>query len=145
MRLINNDTIKEFITYLSNENWDLVPNNCDVDSKFTTFLNILVRYFEVSFPTKTKKRISENNGWITTGIKTFCRHKQDLYLNCQSSNNQIMKIHCRKYCKIWKVIKEAKHMHYSKQRLESNNDVKAVWKIVKKETEIFYRKSGPHQ
>jgi len=24
MRLINNDTIKEFITYLSNENWDSV-------------------------------------------------------------------------------------------------------------------------
>jgi hypothetical protein len=46
-----------------------------------------------------------------------------------------MKIHCRKYCKILtQVIKEAKHTHYNKQILESNNKVKAVWKIVKKET-----------
>jgi hypothetical protein len=46
-----------------------------------------------------------------------------------------MKIHYRKYCKILtQVIKEAKHMHYNKQVLESNNKVKAVWKIVKNET-----------
>jgi superoxide dismutase len=46
-----------------------------------------------------------------------------------------MKIHYRKYCKILtQVIKEAKHMHYNKQVLESNKKVKAVWKIVKKET-----------
>jgi hypothetical protein len=46
-----------------------------------------------------------------------------------------MKIHYRKYCKILtQVIKEAKCMHYNKQILESNNKVKAVWKIVKKET-----------
>jgi hypothetical protein len=51
-----------------------------------------------------------------------------------------MKIHYRKYCKILtQVIKEAKHMQNNKQILESNNKVKAVWKIVKKETEIFYR------
>jgi hypothetical protein len=46
-----------------------------------------------------------------------------------------MKIHYRKYCKILtQVIKEAKHTHYNKQILESNNKLKAVWKIVKKET-----------
>jgi hypothetical protein len=46
-----------------------------------------------------------------------------------------MKIHYRKYCKILtQVIKEAEHMHYNRQILESNNKVKAVWKIVKKET-----------
>jgi hypothetical protein len=45
-----------------------------------------------------------------------------------------MKIHYRKYCKtLTKVIKEAEHMHYNKQVLESDNKVKAVWKIVKKE------------
>jgi hypothetical protein len=55
-----------------------------------------------------------------------------------------MKIHYRKYCKILtKVIKEAEHMHYNKQILESDNKVKAVWKIVRKETEIFYRRSNP--
>jgi hypothetical protein len=92
----------------------------------------------VSFPTKTVKRVSENNEWITKGIKTSCKHKQYLYLNCQSSNNQLKKIHYRKYFKILtQVIKEAKRMHYNKEVLESNNKVKAVWKIVKKETEEY--------
>jgi hypothetical protein len=32
------------------------------------------------------------------------------------------------------VIKEAKCMQYNKQILDSDNEVKAVWKIVKKQT-----------
>lgn len=31
------------------------------------------------------------------------------------------------------IIKEAKYMHYSKQMLESDNKLKAIWKIVKQE------------
>jgi hypothetical protein len=46
-----------------------------------------------------------------------------------------MKIQYRKYCKILtQVIKEAKHMHYNKHILESNNKVKGIWKTMKKET-----------
>jgi hypothetical protein len=101
-RLINKVTVKEFITHLSNENWDSISNSHDVDSKFNTFLNIFLRNFEASFPTKTVKRMSENNEWTTKGIKTPCKHKQDLYLNCQSSNNQLIKINNRKYCKSFK-------------------------------------------
>jgi hypothetical protein len=44
-----------------------------------------------------------------------------------------MKIPYRKYCKILtQVIKEAKHMHYNKKILESDNKVKAIQKIVKR-------------
>jgi hypothetical protein len=61
-------------------------NSHDIDSKFNTFLNIFLRLFEVSFPTKTQKKVFENNEWITKGIKTSCRYKSDLYLNCRSSD-----------------------------------------------------------
>jgi hypothetical protein len=72
----------------------------------------------VSFPTKTEKRMFKNNEWITKGFETSCKHKRDLYLNCQTSNNQIMKIHYKKYCKVLiQVMKEAKHMQYNKQVL----------------------------
>jgi hypothetical protein len=134
MVLINLDNVKEFITHLSNENWDSVLNSHDVGSKFNTFLNIFLRNFEVSFPTKTEKRMFANNEWITKGIKTSCEHKRDLYLNCQTSDNKIMKIHYRKYCKILtQVFKEAKCMHYNKHILGSDNKVKAK-QIVIKET-----------
>jgi hypothetical protein len=72
--------VKECITHLSNENWDSVSKSHDVDSKFNTFPNIILN-FEARFPTKTVKRMSENNEWTTKGSKTSCKHKQDLYLN----------------------------------------------------------------
>jgi hypothetical protein len=95
--LIKNETIKEFITHLSNANWDSVSNSRYIDSKYSTFLNIVLTVLEASFPTKTEKITYH---WITEGMKTSCKHKQDLCLNCQSSNNQIIKIHYRKYCRI---------------------------------------------
>jgi hypothetical protein len=67
---------------------DSVLNSHDTDLKFNTFLNIFLRLFEASFPTKTQKKVFENNEWIIKGIKTFCRHKRELYLNCRSSDNQ---------------------------------------------------------
>jgi hypothetical protein len=46
-----------------------------------------------------------------------------------------MKIHYRKYFKILtEVIKVAKCMQYNKETLESDDQVKTVWKIVKRET-----------
>jgi hypothetical protein len=54
-----------------------------------------------------------------------------------------MEIHYRKYCKILtQVIKEAKHMHYNTDILESNNKVKAVWKIMKKVTGKYSKKEA---
>jgi hypothetical protein len=99
-RFINKDTVKEFITHLINTSWNSVSDSHDIDLKFNTFLNNFLRNFEMSFPTKTVKRMFENNEWIVKGIKTSCKHKRDLYLNCHSSNNQLMKIHYRKYSKI---------------------------------------------
>jgi hypothetical protein len=55
-----------------------------------------------------------------------------------------MKIHYRKYCTILtKAIKEAKCMHYNKQILESDNKVKAIWKIVKKEIGKYSKEVTP--
>lgn len=53
----------------------------------------------IKYPTKSVKMVSENSEWVIKGIKTYCKHKWDLYLNYQSRNNQIMKIHYRKYFK----------------------------------------------
>jgi hypothetical protein len=82
-------TLYEFITHLSNENWDSVLNSHDIDSKFNTLLNIFLRIFEASFPNKTEKWMFENNEWIIKGIKTSCKHR-DLYVCYQSSNNHML-------------------------------------------------------
>jgi hypothetical protein len=79
-RLINNNTIKEFTTCLSNENWESVLSKHEAFWKYNTFLNIL-RTYETSFPTKTERRVFNNNEWITKVIRTSCKHKRNLSLN----------------------------------------------------------------
>jgi hypothetical protein len=97
IRVINEVTINEFIQHLSSEDWELLLSGGDMDSKFSSFLNIFLRIFETSFPTETEKKLFETNVWITKGIKTSCKHKRALYLNSRISNNQ----HSSVYCMIW--------------------------------------------
>jgi hypothetical protein len=61
-RLVNDLTIKEFTTYLRNENWESVYNDsCGVELKFDTFQSIFLRIFEASFPTNMQKKVFKSN------------------------------------------------------------------------------------
>ena len=111
---------------LSCESWNTIFNSEDVNDMFNSFLNIYLRIFYSSFP--LKKVISRNkndNNWITTGIKTSCRHKRELYVACRNSNNQESKRCYQIYCKILSnVIKEAKRIHYDKTIKNQATNVK---------------------
>jgi hypothetical protein len=37
---------------------------------------------------------------MTTGIKTSCKHKRELYLTSRDSNNPRLKGHCKLFCKV---------------------------------------------
>jgi hypothetical protein len=125
--VVNDVTINEFVKNLSSEDWKLLYRGGDVDSKFNSFLNIFLKIFEKSLPIKTEKKLFETNVWISKGIKTSCKHKRVLYQISKTSNNQLLKKHYRKYCKILtQVIKEAKGMHFNKLIVESDNKVKTV-------------------
>lgn len=63
------------------------------------------------------------------GLLKVSEHKQNIYLNSQTSN-RVTKIHCRKYCRILtQAIKEIKHMHYSEQVLDLCNKEKQSGKL----------------
>lgn len=62
--------MKAFTTHLTNENWESVLSNHDIVSKFNTFLNIILRTSETSFPTKREVKVFNNNEWVTS-----CKHK----------------------------------------------------------------------
>ena len=94
-----------------------------------------MRLFYSSFPIKKvfSRNKSDNNNWITIGIKTSCRHERELYLACRNSNNQELKTYYQVYCKILSiVIKEVKRIYYDKTIKKSNNKYKATWDIIKK-------------
>jgi hypothetical protein len=78
VRKFNNYTITDFINKLSNESWDGVFNNEDINDMFNSFLNDYLRIFNSSFPlqTVTVRKNSTNNKWITKGIKISCNNKR---------------------------------------------------------------------
>jgi hypothetical protein len=68
-----------------------------------------------------------------TGIRTFCKHKQELYT--ARRNNPELKNNYERYCKaLSTVIKEVKRLEYDSKIKKFNNQNKAIWHIVKTET-----------
>jgi hypothetical protein len=79
--------------------------------------------------------LNKSNDWITTGIKTSCKHKSELYIACRNSKNYKLRDHYNKYCKILsRVIKEAEKLKYESKIQNSNNKNKTVWDFIKLET-----------
>jgi len=136
IRKMNKFIISDFIDKLSSESWDSIFNSEDVNAVFNSFLNIYLRIFNFSFP--LKKVVNRNNNdsnWITSGIRTSCRHKRELYSIYRNSNNLGLKRHYQAYCKILSnVIKDAKRIYYDKKIKKSSNKGKTTCDIIKKLT-----------
>jgi hypothetical protein len=131
VRKVDQHTISDFIYELSNESWDTIFNNTDVNLMFNSFLNTHLRIFYSCFPVIGIKNISNTISWITLGIKTSCKCKRELFLLNRNSNNPSLKRYYKTYCRILaKVIKEAKRLSYNSRILKSNNKVKTTWNII---------------
>jgi hypothetical protein len=82
--------MEEFKIRLSYESWDSIFNNndnMDVDSLFNIFLNNYLRTVYTSFTLRKIIERGKSRQWITTGIKTSCNHKIQLYLLSKDSND----------------------------------------------------------
>jgi len=119
MRNINNYSIEEFKTRLSYESWESIfkcNGNIDSNTLFNLFHNNYLRIFNTSFPSHMIIERSNNNSWLTPGIRISCKHKRCLYLLTNNSDDVILKNYYKQYCKtLTSVIKEAKKYIYKKQ------------------------------
>ena len=128
---MDKSAILDFVFKLSNESWEGVFDNNDVNLMFNHFLNIYLKIFNSSFPIKSSKNRNYNNNWIISGIKTSCKRKRELFLLTINSNDSAMKQHYKEYCKILaNVVREAKKIALNKRILKSNNKSKTTWSIV---------------
>ena len=91
IRNIDKYGISDFKFKLSYETWDNVFENNDVNSLYNSFLNTYLRVFYSSFPLRNLITKTNSNVWITTGIRTSCKHKNDVYLLCMNGNNPLLK------------------------------------------------------
>jgi hypothetical protein len=80
IRKTDKHTILDFIFKLSNESWDGVFNNNNVNLMFYSFLNTYLKIFYSSFPLIRSKSRNYKNNWITLGIKISRKRKTELFL-----------------------------------------------------------------
>jgi hypothetical protein len=93
-----------------------------------------LRCYYSSFNKKTTKNQHKINHWITTGIKTSCNRKRELFHLCRLNNDANLKAYYKRYCKILSnVILLAKKLHYNRIILNSNNKMATTWKIINHE------------
>jgi hypothetical protein len=93
-----------------------------------------LRCYYSSFNKITTKNPHDYNHWITTGIRTSCKRKRELFLLCRHNNDANLKTYYKIYCKILSnVILTAKELHYKRIILNSNNKMATTWKIINHE------------
>jgi hypothetical protein len=108
-RNINQYTITDFLLKLSHETWTSVFEGDDVNTFFNAFLNIFLRNYYSSFPMIQVNILLKRNTWITTGIRTSCHRKREMYMEVKTKNNPLLKKKFKDYCQILTlVIKQAK-------------------------------------
>jgi hypothetical protein len=72
IRSLNTNSVEEFRTRLSFESWESVfsrNEGTNVDTLFNSFLNDYLRFY-TSFPPRKISERSNNNSWVTPGIRT---------------------------------------------------------------------------
>jgi hypothetical protein len=97
MRQINEDTIQNFQLALENEMCEEIYKQDNINNKFHIFNIFLIKY-ENSFPLTQRRYLSNDNKWITAGIRISCKCKRSLYLPVKVSHNHVLKEFCKKYC-----------------------------------------------
>jgi hypothetical protein len=131
IRRIDTYSILDFRYKLSFEAWNSIFDSNDVNSMFNSFLNIYLRIFYFSFPLKKVSTKTNSHDWITSGIRTSCKRKRDLFLFCRNSNDAKLENYYKTYFKILSnVIKEAKKYHFNRLIENSDNKMKTMWDIV---------------
>jgi hypothetical protein len=114
-RNINPSSTMDFKLNLSYESWDNVFLDEDMNVIFNNFLNTYLRIFNASFPAKKFLVKSNTKPWLTTGIRTSCLRKRELYLLTKHNNDPKLLNDYKLYCKVFsQVIKAAKKSYYNK-------------------------------
>jgi hypothetical protein len=72
MRQIKEDTIQNFQLALEIENCEEIYKQDNINNKFHILNKFLIKY-EQCFPLTQRRYLSNDNKWITTGIRISCK------------------------------------------------------------------------
>ena len=127
--------MQKFITALSQENWDTIFSNHNINAIFNCFSDIYLKIFQSCFLNKLKRNPINPKPWLTQGIKTSCYNKRKLYHLSKLKRDRNFTLYFNRYSKLLKsIIKVSKRKYYDYIISNSTNKTKSTWDIVRKLT-----------
>jgi hypothetical protein len=119
-------SISNFISHLGKENWESVYRLYDPSSSCNEFYSIFSQHFNTCFPPLPEKsKKSGRKPWITQALCNSAKQLNSLYKKyitglIPTSNSAIL----------YRLIRQAKHEHFSAFFENNSKNTKAVWNLI---------------
>ena len=133
-RKINDCNIASFCMLLKKQDWGVLENISDVDSKFNAFLDIYSSLYDNCFPvTKIINRPSKNDSkpWFNDPLKKLCKKKYLLFKKFVKNPNSVSELkykHARNL--VNKEKRRCKHEYYMSKFESVKGNLKYTWNVI---------------
>lgn len=133
-RFFTSENTNIFKQHLHNEAWMDILLVQSVNDKYNVFSNILLYYFNTSFPI-CSSRLKLPDEWINREIKQFATHIKDLYVNYQvTGSEQLLLVYKKEKKEYLKFLSNYKTALNDNKILNSQNKSKTMWDIFNRES-----------
>lgn len=133
-RSFNNPNLKDFIQYLSHENWFDMFNSVDINTKYKIFSGTLAYYFDLAFPKVLKKtRVKKiNKARLSTNTLRLKNELLELYMKTKhlESTHFMREYYKRLKYQYRAKVREEKSNEILDKIQSSENKSKTIWKII---------------
>ena len=116
-----------------NENWSDVLNSNDTNFSFNSFLTTYLKHFNQNCPNKTKtiKKKSIVNQWMTASLIKSSKRKQSLYNKFLKNRTTANETNYKNYKKLFqKLVINAKKEYYSQKLIRYSSSLKKTWSLI---------------
>ena len=125
-----------FLNELKSLHWEnILPPDDNVNDIFGSFYTTLQEIVERHAPLRkvSRKEVKIRcKPWITSGIRTSIKIKDQYFRKSLNSKNPYFSIQCKIYRnKLTKLIKDSKKVYYREYFLQNNRNIKNIWKGIK--------------
>jgi hypothetical protein len=135
IRQINQENLENLSCKLQGVVWQDIDNP-DVNVIYENFDNIFNDLYNETLPIKVKQikfYCNKYKPWLTHGILTSVKKKNDLYKKCLNKNTPESKdIYIRYKNKLTNIIRNSKKLYYKNQFELLNGNMRETWKLINK-------------
>uniref|UniRef100_A0A8C6WF21 Reverse transcriptase domain-containing protein n=1 Tax=Neogobius melanostomus TaxID=47308 RepID=A0A8C6WF21_9GOBI len=133
VRLTSDRSINALNQSLSDQDWNNVLGEQDVNIAYANFVNTIKQLYDQHCPLVTRKYTQTNKcvPWMTRGLLNACKKKNSLYKIFISKKTLETETKYKKYKnKLTSIIKKCKRSYYRNMIEANKNTMKGLWKVL---------------